>query len=69
MLNGIQIWSSNPFFIPADTEAQIDVDPVIFYYGADTKSTSSKVRKCVFDVSRVVAYCFKKPIFKLNTLK
>uniref|UniRef100_A0A1A9X093 Sodium channel protein Nach n=1 Tax=Glossina brevipalpis TaxID=37001 RepID=A0A1A9X093_9MUSC len=42
------VWHSEPLLVPVNTNAIIEVNPVIFFYENDTKSLTSQQRKCVF---------------------
>ncbi|XP_001962289.2 pickpocket protein 19 [Drosophila ananassae] len=46
------VWHSNPYFIPANTETTLEIEPVIYFYDNDTRSVRSDQRQCVFDDER-----------------
>ncbi|XP_055914436.1 pickpocket protein 19-like [Eupeodes corollae] len=46
------VWSTNPFFIPWNTQTSIEVDPVIYFTDEETRVVPSGLRKCVFQDER-----------------
>uniref|UniRef100_A0A1A9V7D2 Uncharacterized protein n=1 Tax=Glossina austeni TaxID=7395 RepID=A0A1A9V7D2_GLOAU len=42
------VWHKKPLPVPANTNAIIEVDPVIFFYENDTKRLKTQERKCVY---------------------
>jgi len=45
------VWHNNPFFVAANTETTMEIEPVIYFYDNDTRGVRSDQRQCVFDVS------------------
>ncbi|XP_033173375.1 pickpocket protein 19 [Drosophila mauritiana] len=43
------VWHNNPFFVPANTETTLEIEPVIYFYDNDTRGVRSDQRQCVFD--------------------
>lgn len=46
-----EVFHRDPFWVPANSETAVEVEPVVYFYDNDTRSLSSAQRKCVFNVS------------------
>ncbi|XP_070068481.1 pickpocket protein 19 isoform X3 [Drosophila takahashii] len=44
------VWHNNPFYIPANTETTLEIEPIIYFYDNDTRGVRSDQRQCVFDL-------------------
>ncbi|XP_065356449.1 pickpocket protein 19-like [Calliphora vicina] len=53
-----EVFYKEPYWVPANTETVVEVEPVIYLYDNDTRSLSSAQRKCVFNDERN-SYDFK----------
>lgn len=47
-----RVWHKKPLPVPVNTNAIIEVDPVIFFYENDTKRLKTQERKCVYSVNK-----------------
>ncbi|ALC39056.1 ppk7, partial [Drosophila busckii] len=43
------VWHKDPFFIPANTQTILEMEPTIYFYDNDTRAVGSDQRQCVFD--------------------
>ncbi|SPP86159.1 pickpocket protein 19 [Drosophila guanche] len=43
------VWHKDPFYVPANTETSLEIEPIIYFYDNDTRGVSSAQRQCVFD--------------------
>ncbi|KAM7351046.1 pickpocket protein 19-like [Cochliomyia hominivorax] len=46
------VFYRHPYWVPANSETVVEVEPVIYFYDNDTRGVSSRKRKCVFSDER-----------------
>lgn len=46
------VWHKEPMTIPENTHTMIEVEPVVYFYDNNTRGLGSKLRECIFDVSK-----------------
>ncbi|KAI8121516.1 Pickpocket protein 19 [Lucilia cuprina] len=43
-----EVFHRDPFWVPANSETVVEVEPVVYFYDNDTRGLSSNQRRCVF---------------------
>ncbi|CAD6997479.1 unnamed protein product [Ceratitis capitata] len=52
MITEPNVWHRDAMIVPENSNTMIEVEPVVYYYDNNTRGLGSKLRECIFDVSK-----------------